>query len=72
MHVRHDVVPQLALVLRGFGEIDIVDVLPQLLDLARSDGHAKSASASAKATHNRRQVENLRCGPQSRDISGEA
>ena len=35
MHMGHDIVPQLPLVLLSGGEIDVVDVLTKLLDLRR-------------------------------------
>ena len=41
VHVGHDVVPQLAFVLRGFGEVDVVDGGPQLGDLLGRDRQAQ-------------------------------
>ena len=73
VHVGHHVVPQLALVLGGRVEVDVVDVGPQLGDLLVGViGSPSSASASASATHSRRHVLNFRCGLHSAAISREA
>ena len=63
--VGHHVVPQLPLVARGRLEVDVVDVGLELGDLLAVIGRPSSASASASATHSRRQVLNFRAGSHS-------
>ena len=71
--VGHHVVPQLPLVAVGRREVDVVDVGPAARRSAACViGRPSSASASASATHSRRQVLNFRCGLHKRLISGEA
>lgn len=42
VHVRHDVVPELALLLGRHGEVDVALAALHLLDLAVGDGQAQS------------------------------
>jgi hypothetical protein len=60
------------LVLRGCLEVNVIDVLFQLRDLRGRDRQPSSASASASATHSRRQVPSFRCGLKTSLISAEA
>ena len=78
--VGHHVVAELALVLVGAGEVDVVEVGAQLLELLGADARrlavvgeqAESCWASASPSQSRRQVPNLRRGPQRSAISREA
>ena len=70
--VRHHIVPQPAFMGIGGGEIDVLNVLAQLVDLRGAIGNPSSASASASQTQSCRQVRNFLSSPQSRLISGEA
>ena len=72
MDVGHDIVPQPPLVPLGRLKVDVIDVLLELRDLFRRDGRPNSASASASATHSRRQVLNFAAGPRGSLICVEA
>ena len=62
MDMGHDVMPQPPLVPLGRRKIDRIDMLPQFGDLLGATGSPSSASASARATHSRRQVLNFAAG----------
>ena len=70
--VGHHVVPQLPLVASAAAKSMSSTCRRELVDLLRRDRQAHSASASARATHSRRQVLNFRWAPHSAAISAEA